>query len=104
MDCQRFHADFRSVAAAAARGGRATTFNAAGVNPASVPAGSLSGIDQRVNAFRVRGEFLSTFQDSQSIVGMFMPDSNGVPYYLEGTGDPFSRHGRDSLFAGIDQL
>ena len=84
----------------------ATTFNAAGVDSNSVTpfGGSLAGLEQLVSAFRIQGEFLSTFQDSSSVVGLLMPDSNGTPYYLDGTGGLFTRHTGKVLFKSIENL
>ena len=93
-------------AASAVHREQATTFNAAGVNSNSVTpfGGSLAGLDQLVDAFRIQGEFLSTFQDSPSVVGLLMPDSNGTAYYLKGDGGLFTRHTGSVLFKSIGQL
>ncbi|TWU08357.1 hypothetical protein [Stieleria varia] len=95
-----------AVAAAAVHNTKATTYNAAGVNRLTLAPynATLAGIDQRVNAFRVQDEFLSTFQDSGSIVGYVMPDSNGTSYYLPGEGNTFIRHTSDVLFDGLNQI
>jgi hypothetical protein len=73
-----------ATAAAAVTRKRAVTFNAAGVHPHSVGryGSSLSGIDLLVDAFRVKGEFLSTLQDAPLISGFAMPNSNGTRYNL----------------------
>lgn len=95
-----------ATAAAAVHGNRATTFNAAGVNQRTLTPhnASLIGIDNRVDAFRVQGEFLSTFQDSDSFVGMLMPNSNGKPYYIRGEGNTFIKHTSKVLFDALSNI
>ncbi len=50
-------------AAALSHGIRATTFNAAGLNPATIQV-SLDRADELIDAWRVRGEILTTLQDA----------------------------------------
>ena len=83
-----------AAAATAVVGGRASTFNAAGVARSTVTrfGGTLSSLDSKIDAFRVKGEFLSTWQDSISITGAVMPDGNGTTYWVPGSGNLFIRH------------
>ena len=74
-----------ATAAAAVFQRPAVTFNAAGVHPWTVSEhgrGTLDNINQLVDAFRVQGEFLSTIQDSWSVTGLLMPNSQGTAYWL----------------------
>ncbi|MBM3967451.1 MAG: hypothetical protein FJ308_20710, partial [Planctomycetes bacterium] len=73
-----------ATSAAAVTGRNAVTFNAAGVHPHTVGryGASLTGINYLVNAFRVKGEFLSTLQDASSVSGYVMPNGNGIRYNL----------------------
>ena len=84
------------------------TFNAAGAHPWTVSkyGGNLKNINQLVEAYRVQGEFLSTLQDSQSITGLLMPDSQGTPFWLPSNPneDFFVRHNMKAIFDGLNAL
>ena len=84
------------------------TFNGAGAHPWTVSAygGNLDNINQLVESYRVQGEFLSTIQDSLSITGLLMPNSQGTPYWLPA--DPNAnfgiRHKMQAVFDGLNAM
>jgi hypothetical protein len=94
--------------AAAIHQRRATTFNAAGVHSYTVfhHRADFSDIDQRVDAYRVKGEVLSTLQDARrSFVGVLVPNGNGKDYWLPPTAlDPVGRHYMADVLAGFDRM
>ena len=93
--------------ASIATGKRAKTFNAAGVNPLTISsiifdeimetgvAPEVYNSDNLVDAFYVKGEVLSTFQDSL----FFVPSAGGRRIPLEpGSADNFfSQHGSGNV-------
>lgn len=97
----------------------ATTFNAAGVHPDFVGA-NFAAANQLIDAYRVKGEILSTLQDSSFVnilhgvveplsavtaIGGLMPDSVGKTYLLEG--DSFSlamRHTMGEVLSGMRKM
>ncbi len=84
------------------------TFNGAGVHPWTVSeyGGNLDNINQLVDAYRVQGEFLSTLQDSWSVTGLLMPNSQGTAYWLpSNANDNFGvRHKMQAIFDGLNAL
>jgi len=82
----------------------AVTFNAAGVNPATVaPYGKdLSSANLLINAYRVRGELLTTLQDG---VFSFMPGSVGWPNWLPASSsNALSRHSMVEVLEGMRKM
>ncbi|QDT48160.1 Extracellular phospholipase A1 precursor [Symmachiella dynata] len=108
-------------------------FNAAGVNEHTVAGHDLSMATHLVNAWRVRGEPLTTLQDYGgfpaplgwllgkipyvgkslqifdkvlNLIGELAPDSNGTTYWLEDYGTPFyGRHSiGDSVIPAMERL
>jgi hypothetical protein len=67
---------------------------------------NLNNINQLIDACCVQGEFLSTLQDSMSIVGMLMPDSNGTSYWIKA--DPAmnfaNRHKMGAVLDGLNGM
>jgi RHS repeat-associated protein len=91
-------------AAAIAHGQRATTFNAAGLHSRTTGRG-IEGADQLIDAYRVRGEVLSTLQDSWAALGWVMPNSIGTVYYLPATSsDMISRHFMADVLSGLARM
>lgn len=108
-------------AAALVHGIKASTFNAAGVHPRTISPfqATLFGHTELIDAFRVRGEALTTLQDTgqpyglltawfgpgallSSTFGYIMPDSVGRNYYLASDVlNPLSRHSRPSYLAAL---
>ena len=104
-------------------GVKGTTFNGAGVHPNTVGLHNktLDGANALINAYRVRGEFLSTLQDASplwlvlamtaswksplglmGLSGFFMPDGVGEAFWLrETSADMFTRHKMTDVFAGM---
>ena len=73
----------------------AVTFNAAGVNSWTT---NLSNASRLITNYRVKGEVLSTLQDSP-LYGWLLPNSSaGATYWLKGrSASPIDRHTLDIL-------
>ena len=73
----------------------AVTFNAAGVNGWTT---NLSNASRLITNYRVKGEVLSTLQDSP-LYGWLLPNSSaGATYWLKGrSASPIDRHTLDIL-------
>jgi RHS repeat-associated protein len=84
-----------ATAAALHTNQRAVTFNAAGLNRTFT---NLSNAARLITNYRVRGEILSTLQDSPAY-GWLLPDSSeGMTYWLKGrSASPLDRHTGDIL-------
>lgn len=97
-----------ATSAAAVTGRNAVTFNAAGVHPHTVGryGASLIGINYLVDAFRVKGEFLSTLQDAASVSGYVMPNGNGMRYNLQASAGKslFELHKMIYVKAGLQRV
>jgi hypothetical protein len=62
---------------------RGTTYNSSGLNPDTVPDVDLTQVGKRIDAYRVKGEMLSTVQSVTSTVGL-SPDAIGAVHVLPG--------------------
>lgn len=84
-----------ATAAALHTGKRATTFNASGVNKFTT---SINAARRSITNYRVKGEILSTLQDSP-LFGWSLPNSSSGPtYWLKArSADPITRHTADIL-------
>ncbi|QDU42481.1 tRNA(Glu)-specific nuclease WapA precursor [Symmachiella dynata] len=114
-----------ATAAAVVYNRPATTFNASGLNAnfaEMYPSANTAGVNQRVHAYRVQGDILSTLQDTSiamagaavwgqqgialaGVLGGLMPNSVGTPFWLEG--DSFSlamRHGMPEVLSGMRKM
>lgn len=93
------------LASAASRtsGLPATTFNAAGLNPATVAKYGASPVASEVQAYRVDGEVLTGLQES-SLLKDKMPQVVGTPHMVPGKGwNPITRHGMPQMIDGIEE-
>jgi hypothetical protein len=95
----------------------AVTLNAAGVHPWTLErySADVTTATQWIDAYRVRGEVLSTMQDTHPLIGSLfagigaatvwlMPNGVGVNYWLNATSvDPVSRHMMADVIAGLRQ-
>ena len=90
-----------ATAAALTTGKQATTFNASGVNKSTT---YTCLAPRSITNYRVKGEVLSTLQDSP-IFGWALPDSSlGPTYWMRSrSADPISRHTADIL-AGMEDF
>ncbi|WP_155623545.1 PAAR-like domain-containing protein [Burkholderia vietnamiensis] len=86
-------------AASRASGLAATTFNAAGLNPATVARYGGTPVASDIQAYRVEGEILTKVQEGSH--GM-MPTAVGTPHILPGTGGAVARHGMNQVIDGIE--
>jgi hypothetical protein len=86
-------------AAAAATGVKGTTFNAAGLNPATVPGADLNALANNMTNYQVNGEVLTHLQNSYPI-----SKAIGTAVPLEappGVTDSVDLHGMDSVDASL---
>ncbi|MBU9652848.1 VgrG protein [Burkholderia multivorans] len=81
----------------------ATTFNAAGLNPATIAKYGATPIASEIQAYRVDGEILTGLQE-KSFLKSQMPKAVGTPHQVSGTGwNPISRHGMKQMIDGIEE-
>lgn len=93
------------LASAASRtsGLAATTFNAAGLNPATVAKYGATPVASEVQAYRVDGEVLTGLQENRFLKSQ-MPQAIGTPHVVSGTGwNPVGRHGMNQMIDGIEE-
>ncbi|KAG8151671.1 VgrG protein [Burkholderia catarinensis] len=90
------------MASAASRtsGIAATTFNSAGLNPATVARYGGMPVTSDIQAYRVEGEVLTASQEKSH--GL-MPTAVGEPHILPGQGGSIAKHGMDKVIDGIEQ-
>ncbi|MBN3723262.1 PAAR-like domain-containing protein [Burkholderia sp. Ac-20379] len=90
------------MASAASRtsGISATTFNSAGLNPATVARYGGTPVASDIQAYRVDGEVLTAVQEKSH--GL-MPTAVGEPHVLPGQGGSVAKHGMDKVIDGIEQ-
>lgn len=90
-------------AASSTSGLSATTFNAAGLNPATVAKYGGTPVTSDIQAYRVDGEILTGLQENRFLKGA-MPQAVGAPHTVPGTGwNPVGRHGMGQMIDGIEQ-
>jgi type VI secretion system secreted protein VgrG len=98
-----------------ASGAEAYTFNAAGLNPATVAHYGGSTYPSTITAYRVDGEILTSLQEptvldhitspTTSLIGDMMPKAVGAPVTMPSTSVlPLSRHGMADVNNGIGQI
>lgn len=87
-------------AASRASGLPATTYNAAGLNPATVARYGGTPVASAINAIHVDKEVLTSVQES-SLKGK-MPTAVGTSYTVPGHGNALSRHSMDQVIDGIE--
>jgi len=93
-------------AAALVSGIRATTFNPAGVHLATVVrhGTTRSAAKDLIVVYRVRGEALTTIENSKGPLGRLLPDSVGTTYSLFArVRDPVTLHGMGEVLYAMQQ-